>query len=148
MLLSGTKDLVLLNLDNVESNSLGEWSALSASHDISFLNIEAWRAVNGSVVVSLLETVVLLDVVQVVATNNDGSGHLVGNNHGSEDSTTDGNVTSERALLVDIGAGDGLLWSLETKTDVLPPTLGLLGSDADWASILSLESSLGLVSHR
>ena len=97
--------------------------------------------------VSLLETVVLLDVVEVVAANNDGSGHLVGNNHGSKDSTTDRNVASERALLVDVSSVNGLLWCDETKADVLPPTLSLSGSDTNWGSILSLESLLCLVSH-
>ena len=139
--------MVLFNLDNVESNGLGEWSALSASHDISFLNIETWRAVDGSVVMSLLETIVLLDVVKVVSANNDGSGHLVGHNHSSEDSTTDGNVTSEWALLIDVSSVNGLLWCNKTKADVLPPTLSLSGSDTNWGSILSLESLLCLVSH-
>jgi len=103
--------------------------------------------VDGSVVMSLLETVVLLDVVEVVAANNDGSGHLVGNNHGSEDSSTNRNVASEWALLVDVSTVNGLLWSNETKADVLPPTLSLSGSNANWGSILSLESLLCLVSH-
>ena len=97
--------------------------------------------------VSLLETIVLLDVMKVVSANNNGSGHLGGNNHSSEDSTTDGNIASEWALLVDVSTVDGLLWSNETKADVLPPALGLLGSDTNWSGILSLESLLSLVSH-
>lgn len=147
LLLSGTEDLILLDLEDVESNSLRKWSALSASDNVTLLNIEAGRAVNSGVLVALLETVVLLDVMEVVATNNDGSGHLGRNNHSSEDSSTDGNITSERALLVNIGAGDGFLGGLETKADVLPPALRLLGSNTNGAGILSLESSLVLVSH-
>ncbi len=102
---------------------------------------------NGSVIVSLLETVVLLNVVKVVSANNDGSSHLVGNNHGSEDTTSNRNVTSERTLLVDVSTVDGLLWGSKTKADVLPPALGLSCSDTNWGSILSLESLLCLVSH-
>jgi len=120
---------------------------LTGGNDISLLNLEAWRAVDSGVGVSLLETVVLLDVVEVVAANDNSSSHLGGNNHSSEDSTTDGNITSEWALLVDVSTVDGLLWSNETKTNVLPPTLGLLGSDTNWSGVLSLESLLSLVSH-
>ena len=147
LLLSGTEDLVLLELEDIESNSLGQRSALSASDDITLLNIEARGRVNCGVLVTLLETVILLDVVQVMATNDDGSRHLVRNNHASEDSSTDGHVASEGALLVDIRTSDGLLGGLESETHVLPPSLGLLGSNTNGGSILSLESSLGLVSH-
>lgn len=147
LLLGGTEDLVLLDLENVESHGLGQGSALTRSHDISFLNIEARGAVHGGVLVTLLETIVLLDVVQVVATDDDSSSHLSGHNHTSEDSTTDRNISSEGALLVDVGSVDGFLGCGETKTNVLPPTLGLLGSDTHGGSILLLESSLCLVSH-
>ena len=97
--------------------------------------------------VSLLETIVLFDVVKVVSANNNGSCHLGGNNHSSEDSTTNRDITSEWALLIDVSTSDGLLWSDETKADVLPPALRLLGSDTNWSGVLSLESLLSLVSH-
>ncbi len=76
LLLSGTEDLILLELNNIESDSLGQGSALTTSNDITFLNIEARRAMDGSVLMPFLETVVLFDVVKIVATNDDGSGHL------------------------------------------------------------------------
>ena len=41
LLLSCTEDLVLLNLENVESHGLGEGSALTAGDNITLLNIEA-----------------------------------------------------------------------------------------------------------
>ena len=43
-----------------------------------------------------------------------------------EDSSSDGNVSGERALVVDVLSGDGLLWSLETQTNVsvVSQTLG------------------------
>ena len=102
---------------------------------------------HSGVLVTLLETVVLLNVVQVVATDNNSSRHLRRNNHTSEDSSTDGDVSSERALLIDVGTANGFLWCGETKADVFPPTLGLLGGDSDRGSVLSLESFLVLVSH-
>ena len=76
LFLSCTEDLVLLDLHNVKSNGLGKWSALATSHDVTLLDIKARRAVHSGVLVTLLETVVLLDVVQVMATNNDCSCHL------------------------------------------------------------------------
>lgn len=102
---------------------------------------------HSGVLVTLLETIVLLDVVQVVTTNDDSSGHLSGGYHASEDSSTDGNITGEGALLIDVSSGDGFLRGSEAKTDVLPPALRLLGSDTNRGGILLLECSLSLVSH-
>lgn len=55
----------------------------------------------GKVSVSLLVPRVLGDEVEVVSSDDDGSGHLAGRDDLSgEDSASDGDVTSERALLV------------------------------------------------
>ena len=71
-----------VNLDDVEADGLGKGSALANSHDITLLNTgECWGAVSGQVLVSLLESVVLLDVMQVVSSDNDGSSHLSRNNN-------------------------------------------------------------------
>lgn len=65
------------DLDNVEADGLGEGSALADGNDVTFLNTgEGWGAVSGEVLVSLLESVVLLNVVQVVSSDDDGSLHL------------------------------------------------------------------------
>ena len=81
--LTGTGLLLGVNLDNVEADGLGEGSALANSHDITLLNTgESGRAVSGDVLVSLLESVVLLDVVEVISSDNDGSLHL-GRNYDS-----------------------------------------------------------------
>jgi hypothetical protein len=74
--------------------------------------------VRGDVAVSLLETVVLLDVVQVVAANDDGALHLRGVHNALQNAAADADVASERALLVDVGALNGLLGGLEAQTDV------------------------------
>ena len=74
LLAGGSEDLVLLDLEDVEANSLGEGTALACSDDVALLDLEGGRAVDGGVGVALLETVVLLDVVQVVATDDDGPG--------------------------------------------------------------------------
>ena len=62
--------------DNVEANGLGKRSALTNSHDITDSETERWGAVGGDGSVALFKPVVLLDVVEVVTTNNDGVLHL------------------------------------------------------------------------
>ena len=47
---------------------------------------------------------VLLDVVQVVATDDDGALHLGGLDDARQDATADGHVAGEGALLVDVRA--------------------------------------------
>jgi hypothetical protein len=84
----------------------------------------------GYVSVSLLVPVVLLDVVEVITSNDDGPVHLGGDHDTSisyiynsqilDDTASDGDGTSEWALLVNVGSLDGLLWGLETETNVLP----------------------------
>jgi len=71
-----------VNLDDVETDGLGEGSALTDGHDVTLLYTgEGGGAVSGEVLVSLLESVVLLDVMQVVSSDNDGSSHLSRNNN-------------------------------------------------------------------
>ena len=57
---------------------------------------------------SLLETVVLLDVVEVVSSNDDGPFHLHALDNPCQDSSTDTHIASERALLVYVGAFNSL----------------------------------------
>lgn len=55
---------------------------------------------SGEVLVSLLVTGVLGDVVEVFSSDDKGTVHLGGNNGTGQDTATDGNLTSEGALLV------------------------------------------------
>ena len=73
---------------------------------------------NGDVVVALLEPVVLLDVVEVVASDNDGALHLGRDAHAFEDLTTDADISSERALLVDEVAVFRILGGCEAEANV------------------------------
>ena len=77
--------------------------------------LEARAQVDRHVLVPLLKTVVLLDVVQVLATDHDGPLHLHLNNHAREDATTDADVPSEWAFLVNVGANGGLKHSTMVK---------------------------------
>ena len=56
------------------------------------------------VTMSLLKTVVLLDVVKVITTDDDSPLHLHLLDDTSKNSTTNGNITSEWALLVNVGS--------------------------------------------
>jgi len=135
--------------DNIELHSLGQGTALSNGHNISLLNSEGWCAVGVDVLVTLLETTVLLDVVKVVATDDDGALHLGGDDEPLEDLATDGNVTGEGALLVDVVALDRGVGGLDTQADILDPAhrfhlpgVGALAGDED--GILALVSLLVL----
>lgn len=80
---------------------------------------------------ALLETVVLGDVVEVVAANNDGALHLGGLDNTLDDTTADGNVRGEGALVVDVSTLNSSLGSLEAQTNVLDEAglSGLLALD-------------------
>ena len=80
-LLDVTFNVLNLLSDDVESNSLGEGSALTDGDNITSTESECWGAVDGDSSMSLLESVVLLDVVQVVTSDDNGSVHLSGDNN-------------------------------------------------------------------
>ena len=109
---------------------------------------------SGHVLVPLLESVVLLNVMEVISSEYNGTCHLVRENNSLEESATDRNRGSERTLVVDVFSFNSLLGSFEAKTDSLVVTrfggflrgqslLGVL-EDAE----LFLVSSFGLnISH-
>ena len=130
--------------DHIEADRLGEGTALAHGDDITGLNIhEARRHVDGHVlkhliqniipisithIVALLETAVLLDEVQVIATNDNGTLHFEladdsGQNSATEvyvdlqsdvlDILPNADVTGEGALLVDVVTLLGGAWGLE-----------------------------------
>ena len=76
----------------------------------------------GNVGVSLFVSLVLFDKVQVIHAEDDGAVHFRRLDDAGQDSTSDGDVTGERALLVDIVAFDGLFRSLKAQTNVLVVT--------------------------
>lgn len=76
----------------------------------------------GNIRVSLFVSLVLFDKVQVIHAEDDGAVHFRRLDDAGQDSTSDGDVTGERALLVDIVAFDGLFRSLKAQTNVLVVT--------------------------
>jgi hypothetical protein len=136
-----------LNINDVESDSLGERTALTESHEVTLVDTEARRQVSWEILVTLLETVVLGDVVKVITTHDNGTAHLVGLDNTLQDASTDSNVTGEWALLVNISTIDSLLWGTETKTDVAEIThMALLDLTSKDALAAKLDSRLLLES--
>ena len=74
--------MFLFNSDNIESHGFGDWSALTDSNDISNLgSFVTWSEMGGNVVMSLFESIVFLDEVQVISSENNGSVHFSGKNN-------------------------------------------------------------------
>ena len=130
---------------DIEFDGLGQRTALSDGHDVTLLHWETGAAMSVDVLVTLLETTVLRDVVEVVPAYDDGALHLRRDDESLQDLTTDGDVSSEGTLLVDVISLDGGVRGLDAKTDVLYPAhrLDLLGADA--ALACDEDGILGLV---
>lgn len=69
---------------------------------------EAWRQVNAHVSVSLLETIVFANEMQIVTTDDDGPLHLHFTNDSGQDTATDRAHAGERTFLVDVVSRDCL----------------------------------------
>ena len=76
----------------------------------------------GNVGVSLFVSLVLFDEVQVIHADDDGAVHFGRLDNAGQDPTSDGDVTGEWALFVDVVAFDGLFRSLKAQTNVLVVT--------------------------
>jgi len=82
--------------------SLKKEKGFSFHHALNDLP-EARGAVHRHVLVTLLVAAVLRHEVKIVSTNDDRSLHLALHHHSGENSTTDRDISSPRALLVDVG---------------------------------------------
>jgi hypothetical protein len=129
---------------NVEPNSLGQRTALSNGDNITLLYIECRGAVNRNILMPFLETTVLGNVVKVIPAYDDGALHLVGNDLSLENTSADGNVSGEGALLVNVISLDGSIRGLDSKSYGASETHGLVTLDNALAG--NEDSILGLVS--
>ena len=77
--------------DDVEADGLGERAALADGHDVTGGDTESGGAVGRHGVMALLEPVVLLDVMQVIASDDNRPRHLRGNDN------TPGKIKKARA---------------------------------------------------
>ena len=87
---------------------------------------EARRDVRGNVGVAFLVTLIFLNVMEVIAADDDGAVHLGGLDLARENTAADGDIASEGALLIDVSAFNGFLGGLKTKTDDLVPSAAAL----------------------
>lgn len=118
-----TFNSLLLDSDHIESDGFGDWSALANGDDVSLLDSsESWGQMSWQVVMSLLESVVFLDVMQVIPSEDYGSCHLGWENDTLEDSASNGDVWGEWAFFVNVSSLNSGLWGLEAYIQRLGET--------------------------
>lgn len=126
MLFNRSEDLVGLDSEDVESDGFGKGSALTDGDDISFVNsLESGGAVSRDVSVSLLVSLILSNIVEIISSDDDSSVHLGADAHSLENTTSDGDVSSEGAFLVDVGSLDGVSRGVEAQSDVFEVSHGV-----------------------
>ena len=111
---------------HVETNRLGKRAALSNGYDVSLLDGEGRGAVDGNVLVTLFETTVLGNVVQIVPPDNNGSLHFGGNDLSLEDTASNGHAACKGALFVNIVAFNCGCRGLYAQTNISHKAHGLL----------------------
>ena len=99
----------------------------------------------GDVLVAFLVTTVLGDVVQIISAYNDGPVHLGGNADAFQDTATNGNISGEWALLVNVGSFDCGFWGLEAKANAAVVASGALNFLSQRLGLLSYEDSVLLL---
>lgn len=89
---------------------------------------------------------VLLNITQVVTTNDNGTLHLGRDDQSFQNCSTNGDIRSERALLINVSAVNSSGGSLDTQTNIsIPSLVSLLAKEMDLTIrklVLLLESSL------
>lgn len=63
---------------------------------------------------ALLVTLIFLNVVKVVSAKNNSTMHLGTDNLSRQDASSDGNITSKWAFLINVFPFNCLLWGLES----------------------------------
>lgn len=107
------------DLQDVEPHCLAERSAFSNCNDVTYSHVpEAWREVDRHVLMSLLKTVVLADVMQVIPPDDNGPLHLHLGHHTGQNPASDGHVSSERAFLINISAFNSISGGFEAQANV------------------------------
>ncbi len=79
---------------------------------------KTWTQVYGQVLMSLLETIVFSDIVQIITSYDNCAVHFCFKYDASQNTATYRYVASEWTFLVDICAFNGLSWCFETQTNI------------------------------
>ena len=93
---------------HVEAHRLGQGAALADDDGVALPHPEGRGDVGGHVLVPLLVPLVLLDEVEVVPADNERAVHFSGRDGAGQDAAPDGDRADKGALLVNVGALDGL----------------------------------------
>merc|ERR1712212_559357 len=102
------------HLQGVVLHSLAQGPALSDSEGITNGSVsEARGEVDRDVLVPLLKPVVFLDIVKVIPPDDGGPVHLQLGHHTGEDTATDGPLSGEGTLFVNVVTHTSLSWGLE-----------------------------------
>merc|ERR1719464_142120 len=102
------------HLQGVVLHGLAQGPALSDSEGITDGSVsEARGEVDRDVLVPLLKPVVFLDIVKVIPPDDGGPVHLQLSHHTGEDTPTDGHLSSEGTLFVNVVSDASLSWGLE-----------------------------------
>merc|ERR550534_5710 len=105
----------LRNFQDIESNSLGERSILSHCDKITEIDISKTRAhVRGEGLVTFLVSLVLLDKMKVIPSQNNRTIHLHRLHNPCENSSSDADISCERTFFVDVMAFHSVAWCLES----------------------------------
>ena len=142
-----------LDFKHVETDGFGEGTAFTNNHNISGLDAnEARRTVCSQIGVAFFITVVLTNEVQIFPADDDGTLHLCRLDNSSENAPTNGDISCEGTLLVNICALYCFLGRLETKTNIsaIAFDIAITKKDAFRVhkdGILLLEGSFGLFAY-
>jgi hypothetical protein len=98
--------------------------ALTSDDAITHGDLKARRHVGCKVLVPLLITIVLLDVVQVVAAKDDGALHLVGHDGAAQNTATDGDLKGAMRASRRKVRGNNQKLTREKKTALTFPVKG------------------------
>lgn len=132
--------------NNVKPDGFAQWTALSNSYDVSLLYVECWRAVDRDILMPLFKTPVFGNVVKVVSPDNNGILHLSGNNKTLQNTSADGNISSERTLLINKSSLNCGLRSLDSKSNRANITHWFLALVADCSLTSNEDGILALIS--
>lgn len=92
----------------------------------------------GKVLVTLLIPRVFGDEVEVFAADDESSVHFCGDDSSGKNSAADGDLSGERAFLIDVCALNGSLWCPEAQPNVLVPSSPTLSDSCALRSLCLL----------
>jgi hypothetical protein len=87
-------------LFKISTYRLAQRPALSNGNLVTLFNTESWRNMRSQILVPLLVSGVLGDEVEILATDDESTVHLGGDDGSGQDTATDRDIAGEGALLV------------------------------------------------